>query len=226
MKGHFGLWLIILPIVTGIVFGLVFLLKLFFTTKSLSKIMYLSTTLQSTLQSLRGLSSIDFSDIELMCHIKSGGYADVMKAIYNRRIVAVKVIRHSVPYETNNGFDARKISLEPIAKEIERLAKLNLSKNPNVVKLYGVCYMGDYVNIVMDYCEKTMVGELFDYRYALKREGLTREHFIKVLSIMKQIVDGMICIHNADIIHRDLKPDNILVRLCFNDNNYSWIAKM
>lgn len=73
--------------------------------------------------------------------------------------------------------------------------------HPNVVKLVDHFYEGNYVYLVMEYCEQDLCKYLKNNRCDEKT----------ALSIFKQLVLGFRELVKMGIIHRDLKPANILV---------------
>lgn len=62
--------------------------------------------------------------------------------------------------------------------------------------------------IVTEYCDR---GSL--------RHWTGRLHWSVVVSILRQVVQGLQCIHDSGAFHRDIKPDNLLLKST-NDNAF------
>ncbi|KAG9030162.1 Serine/threonine-protein kinase H1 [Tulasnella sp. JGI-2019a] len=74
--------------------------------------------------------------------------------------------------------------------------------HPGVMRLIDSFKEGDYkICFVVYYAT---LGSLFEYR-------LSRLDLDQKLSIVVQVMDGVIYLHDNEIIHRDLKPHNILL---------------
>lgn len=130
--------------------------------------------------------------------VGSGGHADVYtyQQTTPRRTVAVKVMA------TGRGLSN---SGEPIAntfsQEADYLAEL--STHPSIVTVHDAGVSSDgRAYIVMDYCSRPGLGELY-----------RREHFAvaDVLKIGVRLTSAVETAHRAGIMHRDIKPANVLV---------------
>lgn len=75
--------------------------------------------------------------------------------------------------------------------------------HPNVVKLYETFDTKNHKLLIMELCAG---GDLLNYVW--KRRWL-KEDYAKY--IFKQIVDGLVHIHQKGVLHRDIKLDNILL---------------
>ncbi|KAK1577461.1 hypothetical protein Q3G72_021961 [Acer saccharum] len=108
---------------------------------------------------------------------------------------------------TSMGFPTRKqvsISDALLTNEILVMRKIveNVSPHPNVVDLYDVCEDQTGVHLVLELCSG---GELFDRIVAQARYAE-----VEAASVVRQIAQGLVAIHQSDIVHRDLKPENCL----------------
>ncbi|OEH80530.1 calmodulin-like domain protein kinase isoform 2 [Cyclospora cayetanensis] len=86
---------------------------------------------------------------------------------------------------------------------LEEVAVLKQLDHPNIMKLYE--FFDDKRNYYL-VMEVYRGGELFD-------EIISRQKFSEVDAavIMKQVLSGVLYLHNHSIVHRDLKPENLLL---------------
>lgn len=69
---------------------------------------------------------------------------------------------------------------------------------------YHECLEDDtYIYIVMEYISR---GDLGEY---IHKHGKMGEHLVQ--DVARQILDGIMYVHNMGISHRDIKPENILL---------------
>jgi serine/threonine protein kinase len=131
---------------------------------------------------------------EIIDFIGSGSYGIVRKAIHRKTgdIVAIKY-----------------------TKALGRGERLSMSANREILALKAVgsananiCFLRDVIRtednriaLVFPYCE-------FDLTSVIHADSLTNAHRA---SLMQQILNGLMGIHEAGIVHCDLKTDNILV---------------
>lgn len=102
---------------------------------------------------------------------------------------------------TNRSVALKRISInekEGIpATTIREIAILKSLRHPNILRLLDVHLGIAECTIVFEYVEHS----LYEYMRTVPHS----------LSLVMQLVDGVLYIHSRSIIHRDLKPDNILV---------------
>ena len=99
------------------------------------------------------------------------------------------------------GFDQLEDKLKVRAiKEISILQSIN---HPNIIKLYDYKFDRNKLLLITEYCNG---GNLTDW---IKKENKTSQ---EVLSVIKQILEGINYLHTNKIIHRDIKPQNILIQ--------------
>jgi serine/threonine protein kinase len=74
--------------------------------------------------------------------------------------------------------------------------------HPNILKAREFFFFNkeNFLIIILEYCEEGDLCNLIG--------KISSESFIKNL---KQIVEGLVYLHNKNIIHRDIKPENILM---------------
>lgn len=121
-----------------------------------------------------------------------GASANVYRALnfHTGETVAIKSISvASLPAST----------LPDIMSEIDLLKNLN---HPNIVKYKGFARDKDSLFIVLEYCENGSLQNI------LKRYGKFPESLVAVY--MRQVLEGLLYLHEQGVIHRDIKGANIL----------------
>ncbi|RIB26939.1 kinase-like domain-containing protein [Gigaspora rosea] len=94
--------------------------------------------------------------------------------------------------------------VKDFVKELKPLLKV--SSHPNMIKFYGVTKdKQGYFNLILEYAED---GNLRDYLKA----NFTTLQWTDKLNIAKEIVHGLLYLHDNDIVHRDLHSKNILIQ--------------
>ncbi|KAL5730892.1 non-specific serine/threonine protein kinase [Ranunculus cassubicifolius] len=142
----------------------------------------------------------------------------VMEGIYDGRAVAVKRLvqaHHDVAY-----------------KEIQNL--IASDRHPNIVRWYGVehdsdfvylslerctCSLGDLVLMSSDYLSNLTSAKGYNEELDTEKKTNMQVELWKtngypspqLLRLMRDIVSGLVHLHDLGIIHRDLKPQNILI---------------
>lgn len=121
-----------------------------------------------------------------------GASANVYRALnfHTGETVAIKQISvASLPAST----------LPDIMSEIDLLKNLN---HPNIVKYKGFARDKENLFIVLEYCENGSLQNI------LKRYGKFPESLVAVY--MRQVLEGLLYLHDQGVIHRDIKGANIL----------------
>lgn len=90
-------------------------------------------------------------------------------------------------------------SLPDIMSEIDLLKNLN---HPNIVQYKGFERDKENLNIILEYCENGSLASI------LKRFGKFPESLVAVY--MRQVLEGLVYLHEQGVIHRDIKGANIL----------------
>ena len=86
-------------------------------------------------------------------------------------------------------------------KEVKTLKKVD--NHPNVIKIYAAeVDLEKTLMIWMEYCD---IGDLDRY---MRNQ---RPSIDEIISIMKQLCDAVMYIHDKGVIHRDIKPSNVLL---------------
>lgn len=83
--------------------------------------------------------------------------------------------------------------------EIAIIKRVN---HPNIVKTFDVYETSTHIHIVMEYMEGGMLYEAIEDGVRFS-EG-------DIAQIMRELLDGILYLHNHGIVHRDIKPENVL----------------
>lgn len=153
--------------------------------------------------------AIDNGRLELVSVLGVGAYGVVYLAV---DLHAPEPVYLAVKCLLRSGLDARQRHFQRREIALHQLA----SRHPNVVTLHKVLEEGDFIFVIMDYCDE---GDLFGM-ITERQRYLGNDYLIK--RIFLQIVDAIDYCHSMGIFHRDLKPENILCsrngeRVCLAD---------
>ena len=129
---------------------------------------------------------------EIQEKIGAGGMGEVYRAVDTklRRDVALKLL----PPQVVHGSD----KLVRLEREARVLAALN---HPHVAAIYGLETDGDQTFLVLEMVPGEDLGKV------LEQGPLPLE---QVLTLGRQIAEGLEAAHEQGVIHRDLKPQNIM----------------
>lgn len=138
----------------------------------------------------------------------------VLEGIYEGRKVAVKRLvraHHDVAF-----------------KEIQNL--IASDQHPNIVRWYGVEYDHDFVYLSLERCACSLYDLIQMYSETFQKVGPTNPQVLMndvmhnihlwrpngypspiLLKLMRDMVAGLVHLHELGIIHRDLKPHNVLI---------------
>ncbi|MFS8034228.1 putative protein kinase IRE1 family [Helianthus anomalus] len=137
----------------------------------------------------------------------------VLEGIYEGRKVAVKRLvraHHDVAF-----------------KEIQNL--IASDQHPNIVRWHGVEYDQDFVYLSLERCACSLYDLIQMYTDSSQNVGPTNTRMMDdvmhgvrlwrsngypspiLLKLMRDIVAGLVHLHELGIIHRDLKPHNVLI---------------
>lgn len=107
--------------------------------------------------------------------------------------VALKVLRQMSERGDHIG------AFDRFLQEYETIAEM---QHPNIVKIYDLGVSDHHAHIVMEYLDGGSLRSRLD-------AGINETDAIKYL---RQIADGLACVHQHSVLHRDLKPGNIMLR--------------
>ncbi|XP_062189270.1 serine/threonine-protein kinase/endoribonuclease IRE1-like [Phragmites australis] len=110
-------------------------------------------------------------------------------------------------------------------------------RDPNIVRLYGCDHDSDFVYISLERCQCSLADLIQKHSYSSSEESIAKHEVTisikskisnvegvnvelwmqdglpsaQLLKLMRDVVAGLVHLHNLGIIHRDLKPQNVLI---------------
>ena len=93
-----------------------------------------------------------------------------------------------------------------IYSKIKEINIQNKLKNKNITEYYDYCDLKDYGCIIMEFAK---FGDLEYFQKKLIKKNSLSETLLAYIT--KQILDGLLYIHQSKIIHMDIKQQNILI---------------
>mmetsp|Transcript_12227 Transcript_12227/g.21202 ORF Transcript_12227/g.21202 Transcript_12227/m.21202 type:complete len:353 (-) Transcript_12227:638-1696(-) len=142
---------------------------------------------------------VPFSELKLGKRIGSGGFADVFKADFRGRVVAVK---HLV--DRNTG-DLSRPDNKVIKLFLDEVKIWSTMTHPNIVDILAVVKDPPHYAIVTEYVQGVNLYNLLHLNFKKIKESSL------VLRMCHEIASAMEHLHTHNIIHRDLKPANLMV---------------
>nr|XP_020466460.1 epithelial discoidin domain-containing receptor 1-like isoform X2 [Monopterus albus] len=117
-------------------------------------------------------------------------------------LVAVKILRPDASKNARNDF----------LKEVKILSRL---KDPNIIRLLGVCVSSDPLCMVTEYMECGDLNQYLSHRVLLDKTGPSQNiptiSYPALISMASQIASGMKFLSSLNFVHRDLATRNCLV---------------
>ncbi|XP_067093455.1 LOW QUALITY PROTEIN: epithelial discoidin domain-containing receptor 1 [Osmerus mordax] len=147
-----------------------------------------------------------FGEVHL-CEIESPQDLPNLEFPFNVRkgrplLVAVKILRPDASKNARNDF----------LKEVKILSRL---KDPNIIRLLGVCVSSDPLCMVTEYMESGDLNQYLCHRVLLDKSGPTHNtptiSYPALISMASQIASGMKFLSSLNFVHRDLATRNCLV---------------
>lgn len=84
---------------------------------------------------------------------------------------------------------------------------LRVLQGPTLIKSYDSFVENNCIYIVMEYAEGGCLADIIQRNYLLKKKF----EYEEIMSLLAQIVLGVMCIHSKNILHRDIKTQNIFI---------------
>ncbi|KAI9350055.1 hypothetical protein DFJ73DRAFT_643151 [Zopfochytrium polystomum] len=136
---------------------------------------------------------VDQGRIRIISFVGQGSFAHVYKAYdsLSSTHCAVKCLLKA-------GLDPNRRNAQK--KEVHAME--DLSGHPNIVRLIRVVESGDWMLIVMEFCEI----DLYD---TIMQKGGLPDHAVK--DVFNQLCDAVLHCHARGYFHRDIKPENCLI---------------
>lgn len=133
----------------------------------------------------------------------SGGFGEVYIA-YDKNDISSKKTKYAAKKIPDVINDEERLNL--FTNEIIISTEFT---NPNLVKFYGLTEYNDYIYMIYEYCNG---GDLNKYlkNYISKNNRPIGEK--EVQKILKDILNGLSCLHRNNVVHHDIKPANILLQ--------------
>ncbi|KAM6968318.1 epithelial discoidin domain-containing receptor 1 [Aplochiton taeniatus] len=147
-----------------------------------------------------------FGEVHL-CEIESPQDLPNLEFPFNVRkgrplLVAVKILRPDASKNARNDF----------LKEGKILSRL---KDPNIIRLLGVCVSSDPLCMVTEYMESGDLNQYLSHRVLLDKTGPSHNtptiSYPALISMASQIASGMKFLSSLNFVHRDLATRNCLV---------------
>ncbi|KAM6994810.1 epithelial discoidin domain-containing receptor 1 isoform 2-T2 [Tautogolabrus adspersus] len=147
-----------------------------------------------------------FGEVHL-CEIESPQDLPNLEFPFNVRkgrplLVAVKILRPDASKNARNDF----------LKEVKILSRL---KDPNIIRLLGVCVSSDPLCMVTEYMECGDLNQYLSHRVLLDKTGPSHNTptigYPALISMASQIASGMKFLSSLNFVHRDLATRNCLV---------------
>ncbi|XP_045786075.1 serine/threonine-protein kinase/endoribonuclease IRE1a-like isoform X2 [Trifolium pratense] len=129
-------------------------------------------------------------------------------------------------------YEGRPVAVKRLVKAHHKVAYKEIrnlivsDRHPNIVRWHGVEYDQDFIYLALERCtcnlDDLIKGQMEtgkdNTQYLWKENGYPSALLLK---LMRDIVSGVVHLHDLGIIHRDLKPQNVLI-----NNERSLCAKL
>ena len=148
---------------------------------------------------------IDIDELTFSVKLAQGAFGVVYRGLWRRQLVAIKELKITSDSEEDHE-EFQKI-LQELKNEIQTLSLL---RHKNIVNFMGVCIKPpDTYAIITEFIEG---GSLYDRLHV--RAKRVNFSWKQKVSILGQISQACLFLHQQGIVHRDLKSHNILLEGC------------
>uniref|UniRef100_A0A674J5H5 Epithelial discoidin domain-containing receptor 1 n=1 Tax=Terrapene triunguis TaxID=2587831 RepID=A0A674J5H5_9SAUR len=143
-----------------------------------------------------------FGEVHL-CEIESPQDLPILEFPFNVRkgrplLVAVKILRSDATKNARNDF----------LKEVKIMSRL---KDPNIVRLLGVCVRDDPLCMITEYMENGDLNQFLTSHELEDKLGGSTSDLPPLVHVAAQIASGMKFLASLNFVHRDLATRNCLV---------------
>lgn len=144
--------------------------------------------------------AIDFKEIVFGPRIGAGGFGEVYKCKYDRKLVAVKTLQKIED-------DDPQALMAEFMVEMKLMSKL---RHPNIVEFIGACIHNPNLAIILEFMPG---GSLYRAIHRRRRNMLGSFPLLKTVWIAYGVAKGMAHLHSQYpvVIHRDVKSPNVLL---------------
>jgi serine/threonine protein kinase len=160
-------------------------------------------------------------------NIGEGGFGKVFIAYEKNsmnKIYAAKEIKYNKLKNADNGQDEKEDSKKGIKDMNDVLNKAIIElnnevsilldfNNKNLVKLYDIVSNDNSLSLILEYSNGGDLAKVYNEWVKKNNNNILPENIIR--KIIKDVLNGLSCLHRNYIIHHDIKLQNILV---FFDN--------
>lgn len=144
--------------------------------------------------------AIDFKEIVFGPRIGAGGFGEVYKCKYDKKMVAVKTLQKIED-------DDPQALMAEFMVEMKLMSKL---RHPNIVEFIGACIHSPNLAIILEFMAG---GSLYRAIHRRRRNVLGPFPLLKTVWIAYGVAKGMAHLHSQYpvVIHRDVKSPNVLL---------------
>lgn len=144
--------------------------------------------------------AIDFKEIVFGPRIGAGGFGEVYKCKYDKKLVAVKTLQKIED-------DDPQALMAEFMVEMKLMSKL---RHPNIVEFIGACIHNPNLAIILEFMPG---GSLYRAIHRRRRNMLGSFPLLKTVWIAYGVAKGMAHLHSQYpvVIHRDVKSPNVLL---------------
>ena len=156
----------------------------------------------------------DFMEnFEILNYISSGSSGVVYEGRYlkkpEKHVCLKFLLNKSEEEKREKKNKSRNININTNTNIYSKIKEINIQnklKDKNITEYYDYCDLKDYGCIIMEFAK---FGDLEYFQKKLIKKNSLSETLLAYIT--KQILDGLLYIHQSKIIHMDIKQQNILI---------------